>query len=518
MPPALDQVTAPPAPAGRAGAGVGREAALRRLAILVALYALPALALVQPVLDADLWWHLRTGQWIVEHGAVPTTDPFSQAGRGRSWVAYSWLFEVLVYRLHEWLGLSGILFGRVALGLAIAVLVHRMVARRERHFPAAALLAGLALVALSLLFRDRSWMFSILFYVLTLGAVLRQRAGPAPPGVWLLPLAFALWANLHVEFVVGLALLGLACAAPLIDRALGRRGPDGHAATAFTPEWWRLVLLTAACAAATLVNPYHAGLYRVVLELPTQAGAYALLPELQALAFREPWDWAVLALLALAAFALGRRGRLDTFEVLLLAGSAYLSFRARRDLWCVVLASLAVAVGRPRPEGPADEFPLTAPRLLAAAAGVTLLFAALAWKYPTDEASLQSYVAGSYPAAAAAVVEERNYPGPLYNSYAWGGYLIWRLPGLPVSIDGRANLHGDARMKRAFATYEARPGWDEDPDLRAARLVVLEREAPLASVLRLDRDNFTVAYEDEVSVVFVRGRTPAGGDKRSPSP
>jgi hypothetical protein len=35
--------------------------------------------------DPDLWWHLRTGQWIVETGHVPHTDPFSFTRQGRPW-------------------------------------------------------------------------------------------------------------------------------------------------------------------------------------------------------------------------------------------------------------------------------------------------------------------------------------------------------------------------------------------------------------------------------------------------
>src|SRR5262245_1106945 len=57
------------------------------------------------VRDPDIWWHLRVGKWICEHGATPFTDPFSQIGQGEPWVAYSWLFELLMYGLHQVFGL-----------------------------------------------------------------------------------------------------------------------------------------------------------------------------------------------------------------------------------------------------------------------------------------------------------------------------------------------------------------------------------------------------------------------------
>ncbi len=109
----------------------GREETLRRLLLWAALYVIPGVIALQPVGDWDIWWHLRTGQWVAAHGTVPTTDPFSSYGQGKSWIAYSWLFEVLVYELHQGLGLTGILLYRVVLALAIAVALHRLVARRE---------------------------------------------------------------------------------------------------------------------------------------------------------------------------------------------------------------------------------------------------------------------------------------------------------------------------------------------------------------------------------------------------
>jgi hypothetical protein len=110
---------------------------------------------------------------------------------------------------------------------------------------------------------------------------------------------------------------------------------------------------------------------------------------------------------------------------------------------------------------------------------------------------------------AAAFIEERGYPGPLYNPIDWGGYLIWRLPGLPAAIDGRTNLHGDRRIKRFADTWDGQPGWEDDPDLAAARLIILQPRAPLAALLRLD-PRYTVVHEDPVAVVFVRADPSEG--------
>src|SRR5262244_2021381 len=84
------------------------EKTLRRLVILVLLYCIPASQAMVPFIDPDIWWHFRTGQWIFSHGQVPVTDPFSAYGMEKPWVAYSWLFEVLIYALFTKLALIGI--------------------------------------------------------------------------------------------------------------------------------------------------------------------------------------------------------------------------------------------------------------------------------------------------------------------------------------------------------------------------------------------------------------------------
>src|SRR5262249_9592586 len=116
---------------------------------------------------------------------------------------------------------------------------------------------------------------------------------------------------------------------------------------------------------------------------------------------------------------------------------------------------------------------------------------------------MEEVITARFPANAAATIERAGCAGPLYNCFDWGGYLIWRLPQLPVAIDGRTNLPGDERLQRSFDTWRGVKGWNQDPELTAARLVVADSPGPLASLLRLD-PRFQIVHEDEVAVVFVR--------------
>ena len=510
--PTLDHVTEP------AALPAGPDGSLVRLVVCVALYAIPAVTALQPISEFDTWWHLRTGRWIVEHGALPATDPFTNFGHGKPWVAYSWLFGLLLYGLHQALGLRGIVLYRAVLALAVVAAIQRLVSRRGAGFALGAALVAAAAVALTpLLVSERPGLFTILFVALTLDAVFSLREGTATRAVWLLPLCYALWANIHIQVVHGLFVLGLACAAPLADRILGSGRRTPNADTWGSPGWWKLVALSAACFLATLVNPYHVGIYSVVVEYGRQTETYQLFPELRAMDFRELSDWVVLGLTGAAAYALGRRSRQSAFDLLLAAAAVYFSFHAKHDLWFVVLAACAVIAGsfHPSPKrqqgednNPCWRFGLVGRPI--AVTAVALIIAVTAWKRDLSEVGLQSAVADEFPVRAAAVIEERGYAGPVYNPIDWGGYLIWRLPELPAAIDGRTNLHGDRRIKRFAETWDGQPGWDADPDLAAARLVVLQQRAPLAALLRLD-PRYTVVYEDALAVVFVRTE-PAEGE------
>jgi hypothetical protein len=142
-----------------------------------------------PVLDPDIWWHLAVGQWVVEHGTVPVNDPFSQPGQDQAWVAYSWLYEVLVHGLYQAFGLAGIVAYRLALSLAIIAALHALVRRLEPRFLAATGLTAAGTLAVAMLFSERPWLFTVLFTTLTLHAlVCLRRSGPPPRWVWALPL------------------------------------------------------------------------------------------------------------------------------------------------------------------------------------------------------------------------------------------------------------------------------------------------------------------------------------------
>ena len=93
------------------------------LAALLPVFALVALALGGPILSGDLWWHLRTGAWILAEGELPSNDPFSHTAGDTHWVLQEYGSQVVFALVHGALGFAGLRVLAAALGLLLLVCV-----------------------------------------------------------------------------------------------------------------------------------------------------------------------------------------------------------------------------------------------------------------------------------------------------------------------------------------------------------------------------------------------------------
>lgn len=463
------------------------------------------------VTDPDIWWHLRTGQWILTHGAIPQTDPFSSLGDNVSWVAYSWLFAVILYGFYQAWGLLGIVIYTLALTLLISLALLWLTHQRAQHVSTSIGLTAAGMLACVPLWMPRSWLFTILFFLLELILLDSARQTGKRSRLYWLPLLFAVWANLHIQFIYGLLPLVLWLCEPWLEQCCQRPFAYQNLRPRFARGSWGVVF---ACVGATLLTPYHWRLYQTLLEIVRQKGMYQYIEELQSLSFRDPSHWIVLALVLGAVFALGWQRGGKPLPVLLLLVGALLAFRAQREVWVVVIAAVwLLATARTATASQVQPTPLLlsvfqVPVILALSG---LLLWAMIQRHQISATSLQQKLARSYPVAAAQFVAERNYPGPLYNHFNWGGFLMWNLPHLRVAMDGRANFYGDQRIQRSIATWNGTAKWAEDPQLANARLVIADVTMPLASLLACD-SRFERVYRDEVAAVFI-ARAPAAPPK-----
>lgn len=493
--------------AGEATTGPGTPSAgdaTARAVVTGLLLALPALmcfrGMAACAVDPDVGWQVQTGVWMLRHHAFPHSDPFSRTGEAARWQAYSWLFDLILLKLYEWLGLAGLVAFTAAMSVAITAAIYRLVSRVQRDLLASAGLTAVAVVCISRDFTPRSWLFTILFFALELDVLLEyRRKRRARILLWLLPM-YAVWANVHIQFIDGLLMLGIAACEPLLARWAGwgeRRGSAGA-----------LWLTLAGCVAATLLNPYGAGIYADAWTMGSQAGVLETVTEMHALAFRSAGDYLLLFLALAATALLFRRKRPEPFETLLLAMGAVLSFRTQRDAWILAIVAAELVA---RELGPGQEKPIagTAGRAAAWKPAVTVataagIIAAGAAGMQVSNARLEKMQAEALPVQAVQAVEAGHYSGPLFNDYNWGGFLIWKL-GWPVAIDGRAGLYGDESIDRSVKTWAGAPGWSKNPELASAGVVIGPVDAALTQLLRMD-SRFRLVYEDKLAAVFVASR------------
>jgi hypothetical protein len=475
----------------------GRPEQVAQAMVLAVLFAVPALMCAHAacVTDPDIWWHLRAGEWILAHHAVPRVDPYSGTLAGTPWLAYSWLFELVVVKLFHWLGLAGIVTYTSGMILAITVALFHMVRRLQNDFTLAVLLTFAACFSMGHLYTPRPWLFTILFFILEMDILMQARkTGRARELLWL-PVIFALWANVHIQFIDGLLVLGLAW----VEAEAARWW--SAAETRVRPAWMGAALV--ASLLATLANPFGWRIYGAAYDLATQGGALNKVSELQAIPFRGAVDFAVLLLALGSAAALAWQRRFVLFETALLAFAAVVTFRSQRDVWVMaVVGALILASIITGSEKATMRLPKWATALAVLAAGLAVLAGFGAMR--VNDAQLETQLAKNMPVDAVKTIRAKGYPGPLYNDYNWGGYLIWALR-MPVNIDGRAAFYGDQRMDRSVATWNAEPDWATDAQLTSAGVVIGPVKAPLNQLLRLD-PRFQLVYEDKVAAVFVARR------------
>ena len=480
------------------------ERAFRRILLLALLYLLlPAQALL-PVSDPDLWWHLRTGQWIIQHGAVPHTDPFSSYGFGEPWIAYSWLFELTAYRLYAGFDLLGIVWFTTLFGVAISLAIHLLVRRGHWNLAQEVILTAAILVCIKPLMSPRSWLFSILFFTLLLYAILDYRQRRDDRALYWLPVLFLLWSNLHIQFVYGLAVLFIVILEPFLERLLANTAVGSNTAP-FPPPSPKAIAIAILCLFATTLNPYGIYVYKPIWEVIRDTKAFDMIMELQSLSFRSIEAWVLASLLFVVVFCVAKRGEARPFPFLILSVGIFLSFRARRDIWVGALTAAAVLTDRRPYESQRPHISWRSAACVIALVAMGAFYFAQAHRI--SEKELAAHLATEYPVGATNFIKQRKIQGPVYNHYNWGGFLIWSLPGLSVSIDGRSNLHTEDRVERSRKTWWGLPGWSTDPDLIQANVIVAPNDLPLTTLLKID-SRFKHCYEDQLAVVFVPARQP----------
>ncbi len=443
--------------------------------------------------DADTYWHLTVGQWILDHRAFPTADAFSFTFPGAHWIAKEWLSQVLyaaAYGLGGWQAMA--ILAAVSVGLAFALLARWLDAGFNLTVTLVFLAVAFVLVTPHLTARPHALALPVM--IAWVGGLVRATDRAEAPSPWLLPL-MVLWANLHGGFTLGILLVG-ACG---LEAILSAR-PEHRIRTAMV--WVRFGVLTLVAASIT---PYGPESMLVTFRILGLGSALTIIGEWQPKDFSHIGVFEVLLLLAIG-FALYRGVVFRPVRILILLGLLHLALSAERNSEILGLLAplfLAAPVARQFPSlRPAAAHPQPGAGRAVMGISAIALIAVVATAAVTSAEPSNRIT----PAAAVAALQKASV-ARILNAYDFGGYLI--RSGIPTFIDGRSELYGAAFITRYYRAITLSDLDDFVRLLDEYRIGGTLLPPGTSAIAFLDRlPGWHRLYADDLAVVHVRDTAP----------
>lgn len=492
---------------------------LRQLVMSITFLAILAMALRVSV-DTDTWWQLRTGETILQEGSVPKTDSYSYTRAGAEWryPSAAWLSEIQLFSIYNAFGPGGLNIWTAALVTLAFAFIYM------------SLIGGIFLRAFTLILASatsavywaaRPYMVSFVLTAVFLWILEDYRWKRRNRLVWL-PLLMILWVNSHPGFAVGFILLFIYIA----DKALrwfleqwrpsrGLRVGRKELRAAWRSWLKPLALSGLGMLAAVAINPSGAAMLRYPFETVSIGVLRDFIQEWQSPDFHnlavQPFAWLLLITLAVLALA---RQRVAASDLMLVGIFAYLSLLAGRNIALFALAAPIVLTRYAAPLIDEARKKFGAGRrikrknykwrrglntlIFLLLAAVVMIKAALIFPLEANERAFER----GLPIDAVEYLRTEQPPGRIFNSYNWGGYLIWTLREYPVYVDGRTDLYGDELLTEWVGIVNADEGWQEKLNHWDVHLVLLEPRWPVTKLL--EAEGWQLLFRDDISVLYGR--------------
>jgi len=457
----------------------------------------------------DTWWHLKTGDYIAHVHALPVPDPFSfttnlgkPAYPGEEQVrhfnlTHEWLAQVILYEIYA-AGAPGLVLFKAFILAALCGLTGLIATRRSGSFYAGLAAAFAASMVAVEFASDRPAIISFLMVAVFVAIFEFRRP------LWLLPPLALVWANCHGGFFLGWVVAGAYSAEALVQEF--RKQPVEDAL-----RIWKVSVVTVAI---TFFNPNG---FRVLETLFRYRQSYLTSTLIE---WRPPYLWGApysfdLLLYAAAAVLLLSWRKVRVSDWLLFVAFAAASLAAYRNILLIgFLAPILIVAWFPRR--------FHTPTFAGIAAVVLLAVLLIAGVARGSFFQLRAAL-WQYPAGAADFMRSHGISQPMFNTYEYGGYLIWRLwPQERTFVDGRALNESVYRDYRRILYNAGSPNVLSTESQRlldqyAVRVIVMNTFEyvtgafyPLALGLgNPANEDWKLVYEDPQSIVFMRN-PPAG--------
>ena len=465
-----------------------------RVAGVAAIAAAALILSLRPAYEPDLWWHLAQGRETAD-GHLVRSNVFSATHPDDRQPYTPWLFDLGVYGAWQAGGAAGVQLMQASL-LALALGLAGLAARRRAPPSAVAAWCALAFFAIEPRAIPRPHLVSFVGLAAVLWLIERARAaGRAAPLVWAIPIV-ALWSNLHVECVFGVALLALFAVVELVrPAALGR------------PESLRAAGIAGVAALATMANPYGWGLIEYLLEntrVPAMLDIAELAPPYWP-AYRGFFVFVGVA----GVLLLAQPRRLTLWDAVLFGGAAALGWKYIRLTPIVAFVAAPMVAGR---IGAIIERGVDARAVVATAIAVAIAASPVPIRHLVTDLSAGPRAmeppAVFSPAAMSFIrtsITNNTLAEAGFNSNNLGGYLIWNLyPAVRVFQDSRLQAYPSSHFDAILAASESQPAWDALVAGVDWAILSLPRPNRLSGAGRFPNSAWATVFWDEAVEVLVR--------------
>jgi tetratricopeptide (TPR) repeat protein len=442
-------------------------------ALIVCLAGLIVSLTLFPMAENDIWFHLKAGEWILAHKAVPRVEEFSYTAAGREYIVHEWLSAVFFALVHNVGGVPLLILSRILfLGLLGFILLKTM---RDCavSWPIATAVTGFVVFTLGFRAITRPHIIGWVFMALLIYLFLRARLELSSLRLLILvPLLEVLWVNCHGSFLLGPLVAGTFLAEEILAALLS------------TERRWKRSLWFAAVVGAMVlaffVNPYGTKMFIYPFgvagsELYAKT-VYEWMP-VYAPMVRTTWTfylwmfWGILFLfLAYARLVVSLRPSAGPQQksakpaaspfthglvagVLVFLGLLYLSVRMSRNIDFYLIATAPFLAMFLEALAPAARLKPAPARALAASLCVVLIAGSLfigLKGYPFGPHSRRSVGLGipeTIPVDATRCLKEHGFKGRILTDYSNGSYVLYHLyPDAKVGMDSR-DVYGEELYK-----------------------------------------------------------------------
>jgi len=477
-----------------------RKFTIERASLWIVFALLFAIAIRVPA-DTDTWWHIRSGEYTLTQGII-RIDPFSHTHAGEAWINHSWGSQILLFGIWQIAGNAGLAIYTAVLAVGGMAMLYPVCAGNT-YLRAFVLILGAS--AAAVFWSARPQMLSFFFSTVVIFLIYDYKRYGRDHLWWFIPLIW-LWGNLHAGWSIAYLLLFAFIVGEAFNKALVL---DVHGMG--WAGWRKLLLVTALSIPTLLISPYGLDNLLVPINTVNIGPLRDFIQEWNSPNFQGRETWPFIALMMSLVGALwASRLKFDWSGFFLLIGTLFLALLYGRNIAVFAVAATPILTHHLHNALQVHGIQIKARqtvsprmgRLNALLAGVVVLgvvIYALSVLLPATVEDAQSQF---LPIDATAYLNQHTYSGNMFNSYNWGGYLMFAAPQYDVFIDGRTDLYGDF-LNTYLDTALGQAGWRETFADYGINLVMVEKSSGLDQKLREEME-WELVYEDDMAVIHVR--------------